>query len=102
LSLPPGVAAEAVAKFRRNTDANALRTHVRHYTALVRHELVACVACQAAYNTLVVDSHHQNESAPKPSRHAAYAETSGLLLIAFLLLILTVIRYWHAIHWSLR
>ncbi|HTC49086.1 MAG TPA: hypothetical protein VK722_17310 [Candidatus Aquilonibacter sp.] len=39
----------------------------------------------------------------KHRRHAAYAtETAGLLLIAFLLLVLTVIRYWHAIHWSLR
>jgi len=25
-----------------------------------------------------------------------------LLLIAFLLLVLTVIRYWHNIHWSWR
>ena len=36
-------------------------------------------------------------------RHAAYAtETFGLLLIAFLLLVLTVVRYWHVIHWSVR
>ena len=35
--------------------------------------------------------------------HAIYAtEASGLLLIALLLLVLTVIRYWHVIHWSLR
>ncbi len=39
----------------------------------------------------------------KHQRHAIYAtETFGLLLIAFLLLVLTLIRYWHAIHWSLR
>ena len=45
----------------------------------------------------------QNDSAGKHRRHAAYAtETAGLLLIAFLLLVLTLIRYWHAIHWSLR
>jgi hypothetical protein len=45
----------------------------------------------------------QNDSAGKHRRHAIYAtETSGLLLIAFLLLVLTLIRYWHAIHWSLR
>jgi hypothetical protein len=51
----------------------------------------------------VVNAHRQNVPPAKHSRHAAYAaETSGLLLIALLLLVLTVIRYWHAIHWSLR
>jgi hypothetical protein len=36
-------------------------------------------------------------------RHAVYAsETTGLLLIAALLLILTLIRYWHFINWSIR
>jgi hypothetical protein len=45
----------------------------------------------------------QDDSAEKHHRHAVYAsETAGLLLIAFLLLILTLIRYWHDIHWSLR
>jgi hypothetical protein len=39
----------------------------------------------------------------KHHRHAVYAsETTGLLLIAFMLLVLTLIRYWHDIHWSLR
>jgi hypothetical protein len=39
----------------------------------------------------------------KHNRHAAYAsETTGLLLIAVMLLILTLVRYWHGIHWSLR
>lgn len=39
----------------------------------------------------------------KHHRHAVYAsETTGLLLIAFVLLMLTLIRYWHEIHWSLR
>jgi len=51
----------------------------------------------------VPDAQRQNDSAGKHHRHAIYAtETSGLLLIAFLLLVLTVIRYWHAIHWSVR
>jgi hypothetical protein len=46
---------------------------------------------------------HQREKGHKHRRHAIYAtETSGLLLIAFLLLVLALIRYWHAIHWSLR
>lgn len=36
-------------------------------------------------------------------RHAVYAsETTGLLLIAIVLLILTLVRFWHEIHWSLR
>ena len=48
---------------------------------------------------------------PKPTkdsgnvhhRHTVYAsETTGLLLIAALLLILTLIRYWHFINWSIR
>jgi hypothetical protein len=30
------------------------------------------------------------------------SEATGLLLIAFLLLALTLIRYWHQIHWSWR
>jgi len=39
----------------------------------------------------------------KHHRHAVYAsETTGLLLIAFLLLVLTLVRYWYDIHWSLR
>jgi hypothetical protein len=43
------------------------------------------------------DDSHQHH------RHAVYAsETTGLLLIAFLLLFLTLIRYWHSIHGSLR
>ena len=43
------------------------------------------------------------EDSQKHHRHAVYtSETTGLLLIAFLLLILTLARYWHEIHWSLR
>jgi hypothetical protein len=45
----------------------------------------------------------ENDSSPKHRHHAVYAsEATGLLLIAFLLLIITLIRYWHDIHWSLR
>ncbi|MFZ0815655.1 MAG: hypothetical protein WAM78_09050 [Candidatus Sulfotelmatobacter sp.] len=43
----------------------------------------------------------QNDSTHKHQRIYA-TETSGLLVIAFLLLILIVVRYWHAIHWSVR
>lgn len=36
-------------------------------------------------------------------RHAIYAsEAMGLLVIALVLLALTILRYWHDIHWSLR
>lgn len=55
------------------------------------------------YNSRVSSSDSQNHSEHKHHRHAVYAsETTGLLLIAFLLLVLTLIRYWHEIHWSLR
>jgi hypothetical protein len=57
----------------------------------------------AAYNTRVVNAKRQNGRTDKHPRHSVYAtEASGLLLIAFLLLVFTLIRYWHAIHWSLR
>jgi hypothetical protein len=40
---------------------------------------------------------------PERDHHAVYAsEAAGLLLIAFVLLILTLVRYWQDIHWSLR
>jgi hypothetical protein len=51
----------------------------------------------------VPNAQGQPESAEKRSRHTAYAtEASGLLLVAFLVLVLTLIRYWHAIRWSVR
>jgi hypothetical protein len=51
----------------------------------------------------VVHTQSHNHSGRKHRWRAIYArETSGLLLIAFLLLVLTLIRYWHAIHWSMR
>ena len=59
------------------------------------------------YNVGVSEPHdsdeQQNEPDHKHQRHAIYAtETAGLLLIAFLLLAITIIHYWHAIHRSLR
>jgi hypothetical protein len=48
-----------------------------------------------------IEPHH--EASGKRRHHAIYAtETAGLLLIAFLLLVLTVVRYWHDIHWSIH
>jgi hypothetical protein len=38
-----------------------------------------------------------------PHRQHVYAmETTGVLIIAATLLAITLVRYWHAIQWSLR
>jgi hypothetical protein len=51
----------------------------------------------------VVSPKSEYETTPKHQRHAVYAsETSGLLVIALVLLVLTLVRYWHEIHWSFR
>ena len=48
-------------------------------------------------------SRESQPESPARHRHAVYAsEATGLLLIALLLLVLTLVRYWHDIHWSLR
>jgi hypothetical protein len=53
------------------------------------------------YNIRVPDPTSQDDH--KQRRHAVYtSETTGLLLIAVLLLVLTLLRYWRDIHWSLR
>lgn len=45
----------------------------------------------------------EDDSPHKHHRHAVYAsEATGLLLIAGVLLVLTLIRYWHLIHWGFR
>ncbi|MFZ0807299.1 MAG: hypothetical protein WAN03_13980 [Candidatus Sulfotelmatobacter sp.] len=45
----------------------------------------------------------QNESSEEPRRRNVYAsETVGLVVIALILLILTLVRYWHNVHWSWR
>lgn len=57
----------------------------------------------AAYNVLVAIAKPQDDSSQKHVRRALYStEAGGLLFIAVLLLIIIVIRYWKAIHWSLR
>ncbi len=54
------------------------------------------------YNIRVPDPKTPDDSR-KHRRYAVYAsETTGLLLIALMLLVLTLVRYWHEIHWSLR
>jgi len=55
------------------------------------------------YNRRVPSPEPDSHSAQRHHRHAVYAsETTGLLLIAIVLLVLTLVRYWHEIHWSLR
>jgi hypothetical protein len=70
----------------------------------LRPGTISCVGrLRPAYNVFVVRVQPQNDSPHKRQRHTIYAtETSGLLLIAFLVLVLTLIRYWHVIHWSWR
>ena len=54
-------------------------------------------------NRPVPSPQSENDSAERPHHHAVYAsETAGLLLIAAVLLVLTLVRYWHEIHWSWR
>ncbi len=51
----------------------------------------------------VLTTKSEQEAARKQHRHAVYAsETTGLLIICVVLLVLTLVRYWHQIHWSLR
>ena len=67
------------------------------------HFSCASLPLCAAYNIFVGIAKQRNDSTEKHPRHAIYAtEAGGLLFIALLLLIVIVIRYWHAIHWSLR
>jgi hypothetical protein len=49
----------------------------------------------------VADNEHQGDK--HQHRHSIYAaEATGLLLMAVLLLVLTIIRYWQYISWSAR
>jgi hypothetical protein len=46
---------------------------------------------------------HEHRDAKHQHHHAIYAaEATGLLFMAVLLLILTIIRYWQYIPWSAR
>jgi len=55
------------------------------------------------YNTAVLTIKSGQDAAARHHRHAVYAsETTGLLLVAVVLLVLTLIRYGHQIPWSLR
>lgn len=54
------------------------------------------------YNAFVPASPQKARDAKGPKHHAYALETTGLLLIAVLLLILTVVRYWAYISWRAR
>ena len=76
-----------------------LRSHVlsRRYKGKLER-----ITHRKRYNVPVV-APAKSSHAHKQHRHATYAsEAAGLLLVAFLLLALTIIRYWHNIHWSWR
>jgi hypothetical protein len=63
------------------------------------------IDARKGYNTRV-----NSPAAPKPAsdnkhhhRHSIYAaEATGLLVIAVVLLVLTIVRYWRYIPWSAR
>ena len=44
----------------------------------------------------------EKPSGQHQSAHIYAAETTGLLVVAVVILILSLVRYWHFIHWSLR
>ncbi len=55
------------------------------------------------YNVLVPPHTQDRSRSEHHPRHHVYAlETTGLLIIAATLLAITLVRYWYAIHWSLR
>ena len=47
--------------------------------------------------------HHKSDAQHGPHRQHVYAlESTGVLIIALTLLTITLVRYWNAMHWSLR
>jgi len=48
-----------------------------------------------------VNSPTQNKTS-HPRHHVYALETTGLLIMAATLLAITLVRYWNAMHWSLR
>ena len=58
------------------------------------------------YNVAVVDTgpgaRRDPHSADHPKPHIYDLEATGLIVIAVLILILTLVRYWHNIPWGAR
>jgi len=64
---------------------------------------VTATGLRRRYNVRVSRLHQVAHSGKKRPKHHIYAlEATGLLLIAVMLLIVTLIRYWHNINWSAR
>jgi hypothetical protein len=49
-----------------------------------------------------VEQRPSNPRPPHPKHHIYALETTGLLIISILLLIVTLVRYWHNINWGAR
>lgn len=85
----------------------SLRPKTQHLSpnlrSLPRPKLSSDTECRG-YNRRVPQTGSESDASHKHHhRHAVYAsETMGLLLIAFVLLVMTVVRYWQSIHWSLH
>jgi hypothetical protein len=61
------------------------------------------VAAIRRYNVRVNSPLENKTRSEHTSRHHVYAlEATGLLIIAATLLTITLVRYWYALHWSLR
>ena len=59
-------------------------------------------SCNRGYNYAVAAPTKPTSDQHQHRHHAYAAEAAGLLIIAVILLILTVVRYWSYIHWSVR
>jgi hypothetical protein len=53
------------------------------------------------YN-ITVPASTPNPRPPHPKHHIYALETTGLLIISILLLIVTLVRYWHNVNWGAR
>jgi hypothetical protein len=59
--------------------------------------------CPRRYNTAVPATSPQPEHQTPGRKHPIYTrEAAGVLIIGVLILILTLVRYWHHIAWSAR
>ena len=57
---------------------------------------------QRRYNWGVPDTQQPSPANHRPKRPFYSLETTGLIIMAILILILILIRYWHHIPWSVR
>jgi len=80
--------------------------HVEHYPRLPpRHSLGKFFHSARVLGATMcfIDTPPMHKTAHGRNRHHVYAlETTGLLIVAATLLAITLVRYWYAIHWSLR